>query len=45
MDVTHWREQEEAAEADGNRVEAEAAPAHDLDPEMEAFRRRLEGLL
>jgi len=49
MDVSHWREQAEAAEAAG--MGAATSPAiHEgagdgSDPELEAFRRRLEGLL
>ena len=44
MDVSSWREAEEAGEA----AEAEAAATQSAvgsDPELEAFRRRLEGLL
>lgn len=41
MDVTHWREQEE----DASRSEADTAAGQGQDPELEAFRRRLEGLL
>ena len=38
MDVSTWKEQAEAAHADD-------APQASPDPELEAFRRRLEGLL
>jgi hypothetical protein len=38
MDVTHWREQEADASPEG-------AEGQNPDPELEAFRRRLEGLL
>jgi hypothetical protein len=47
--VSHWREQAEAAETAG--MGAATSPArHEgagdgSDPELEAFRRRLEGLL
>ena len=43
LDVSHWRELAEAelAQAEGS----EAGAAEGRDPELEAFRRRLEGLL
>lgn len=43
MDVSHWREQEEPGRDGAGDSAAEAPVA--LDPELEAFRRRLEGLL
>ena len=42
MDVTTWREQEEPAAA---RPEPEPEPISSGNAELEAFRRRLEGLL
>ncbi len=42
MDVSLWREQAEAA---GSASETGGAGAEERDPELEAFRRRLEGLL
>jgi hypothetical protein len=44
MDVTNWREEAQAAEADARSLR-ESAGAGDDDSELEAFRRRLEGLL
>ena len=41
LDVDHWKE----AGATASREEEAAAPSGSLDPELEAFRRRLEGLL
>lgn len=48
MDVTHWKEHDEAVapasrRRDGEDRQGEGAAAP--DPELEAFRRRLEGLL
>lgn len=43
MDVSQWREQDEAAPDRQESQPAEAGAA--ADPEIEAFRRRLEGLL
>jgi Protein of unknown function (DUF3110) len=46
MDVSDWKEQEEAEGlASTARAEAAADGPTALDPELEAFRRRLEGLL
>ena len=42
MDVTTWKEQEEEAVASQQEETGESIEA---DPELEAFRRRLEGLL
>jgi hypothetical protein len=39
MDVTSWKEQEETA------ISSQEGESIDADPELEAFRRRLEGLL
>jgi hypothetical protein len=44
MDVTNWREETQAAEADARSVQETAGAGAD-DSELEAFRRRLEGLL
>jgi hypothetical protein len=41
MDVTTWKEEQAAA----NQAGAEAPDGSGSDPELEAFRRRLEGLL
>jgi hypothetical protein len=41
MDLSHWKEQGE----DDGPAGAAPQPAGDSDPELEAFRRRLEGLL
>ncbi|MCT0207958.1 DUF3110 domain-containing protein [Synechococcus sp. CS-1332] len=41
MDVTSWKEEQELA----GKAGAEAPEAAGSDPELEAFRRRLEGLL
>ena len=43
MDVTGWKEQEEERSSIGMEPEGEGTAQ--LDPELEAFRRRLEGLL
>jgi hypothetical protein len=47
MDVSHWREQAEEAEAGetGATTPARHEGSEGSDPELEAFRRRLEGLL
>lgn len=44
MDVSQWREQEEPGGIGGAESAPDEAPVA-LDPELEAFRRRLEGLL
>ena len=44
MDISDWRERA-AAEAIEGRVDSDGADARPADPELEAFRRRLEGLL
>jgi hypothetical protein len=41
MDVTSWKEEQAAAERSGTAGDEPAS----ADPELEAFRRRLEGLL
>jgi hypothetical protein len=41
LDVSHWQEQDEGAGGDSQDNE----PIHSGDPEVEAFRRQLEGLL
>jgi hypothetical protein len=41
MDVTSWKEEQAAAERSGTAAEESSS----ADPELEAFRRRLEGLL
>lgn len=46
MDVSDWKEQEESEGlASPGRAEAATEGPAALDPELEAFRRRLEGLL
>lgn len=45
MDVSDWQEQVSSADATPSRAEALEDAAAVPDPELEAFRRRLEGLL
>jgi hypothetical protein len=51
MDVSTWKEQAAAADATAGQDQKPADPQSSLDPaaikdpELEAFRRRLEGLL
>ncbi len=48
LDVSHWRELAEGEGAEGEAAVGEAAvgeASEGRDPELEAFRRRLEGLL
>lgn len=44
MDVTAWKEREEAGTPTA-RIDEQESQESNLDPEVEAFRRRLEGLL
>jgi len=44
MDVSQWQEREEATAA-ARRGDADGPAQEAVDPELEAFRRRLEGLL
>ena len=45
MDVTNWQEEAEPAGAEPAVAEREPEPINSGDPELEAFRRQLEGLL
>lgn len=45
MDVTNWQEEPEASTAEAPVAEREPEPISSGDPELEAFRRQLEGLL
>ena len=45
MDVTNWQEEPEASAAEAPVAEREPEPISSGDPELEAFRRQLEGLL
>ena len=45
MDVSDWQEQVSGADATPSRAEGLEDAAGPPDPELEAFRRRLEGLL
>jgi len=45
MDVSLWRDQAEAAESVADSAPAPQQGSTGSDPELEAFRRRLEGLL
>lgn len=45
MDVTHWQEEAEPTGAEPAVAEREPEPISSGDPELEAFRRQLEGLL
>ena len=45
MDVSHWRDQFEDAGQAATSAPARQDAAEGSDPELEAFRRRLEGLL
>lgn len=45
MDVSHWQEQAAAAAGSDQPADQPAEPISSADPELEAFRRQLEGLL